>query len=156
MRSDEYCIKSLKILTAVYHAKVGPSGIGVIAANAPILAAGCLCEQSLGSKDDLYFRSILRALEIGQRFRSENLVILCPDETTVRLVNRERGLPAGNPQIPLYVRIRALMYTFQSVEILSAARSTVGSAYRLAIEASRLPVRADKVQGSLFELDDQE
>ncbi len=137
-------------MTDVFVADEGPSGIGVAAANAPSTSISSLYEQSFGEPEKLYLQSVLRALQLGKDLSAEKVCVLCPDEQTVRIVNREARLEPGSPLAPLYMRIRAQIYTYRQAEVRAVSRSRVREARNLALTASRLPIRSDNPQYELF------
>lgn len=150
MHKDIHRAKPVRILTSAYFANEGPSGIGVVAVNAPAGSARSICEQTFGSEAELHFRSILRALQLGKELGARDIVVLCPDDEIVKLVNRETALEPGSPLALLYFRIRALIYTYRRAQVRAVSRSWVRAARRLAFEASRMPVRASNPQRELF------
>ena len=142
----------LRIMTDVFVADEGPSGIGVAAANAPATSISALYEQSFGEPEQLYLQSVLRALQLGKDLSADKICVLCPDERTVRIVNREISLKPGSPLAPLYMRIRAQMYTYRQAEVRAVARTRVRQARGLALTASRMPVRPANPQYEMFAL----
>jgi len=150
MRAERLRTKSVQILTAVSNPESGPAGIGVVAANAPATVAGSIYEQALGSTEELYLRAVLRALQLGKQLHASSVSILCPDEYAVKLVNREAPIEPGSPLALLYMKARALMYTYQLAEVLAVPRSRVESAHRLAVAATRMPAAKKDPQRTLF------
>jgi len=150
MRAQRLRTKCVQIATAVFQPKVGPAGIGVVAAHAPATNVSSIHEQVFGGSDYLHLRAVLRALQLGKEIRARNISILCPDERVVKLVNREIPLEPGSPLAPLYMRIRALMYTYRLAEVRAAPRSRVQAARKLAAAASRMPARKVEPQRKLF------
>ena len=150
MRAEKLQTKSVQVMTAVARPETGPAGIGVVAINAPTEALSNIYEQALGNADDLQLRAVLRALQLGKQLHASNISILCPDEYVVKLVNREVALEPGSPLAVPYIKVRALMHTYQLAEVLAVPRSRVEPARRLAIEASRMPVHTKQIQKSLF------
>ena len=142
--------KQIRILTDAYPVEGGPSGIGIVAVNAPPNRISRISEQAFGSAQGLHFRAILEALELAADLGARGVVVYCPDPPTVRLVNREIPLSPGSPLVPLYVRIRALMHSFPDAKVRCVARSRVKFARRLAMEAISRPVRSADPQGDLF------
>ena len=142
--------EAVQIMTAVHIPEVGPAGIGVTTANAPANAISRVYDQSYGSAEYLELRAILRALQLGRSLRAGSISILCPDETIARIANREVSLELGSPLVPIYMKIRALMYTFKLAEIRAVPRSRVEPARRLAIAASRIPAQKPEPQRTLF------
>ena len=150
MRAEKLQTKSVQVLTAVSDSETGPAGIGVVAANTPATTLGRIYEQALGDPDDLYFRAVLRALQLGKQLHASNISILCPDEYVVKLINREVPLEAGNRLTVPYMKVRAMMHTYKLAEVLAVPRSRVESAHRLAIAASKMQIRRPEPQGNLF------
>ena len=150
MQADKLQTRPVQILTAIFRPESGPAGIGIAVADAPANTIGGLREQAIGSREYLLFRAILRALQLGKELHAERIAILCPDEDSVRLINREMPLKPGSGLVPCYMRIRALMHTYRAAEVRVAPRSRVEPARRLAIAASRMPVRKPDPQRSLF------
>jgi len=142
--------KPIRILTGACFADSGPSGIGVVAVNAPATSVGSVCEQTFGDEDELHFRSILRALQLGKDLGVGSILVLSPSDKIVKLVNREIALEPGGPLALLYIRIRALIYTYHRVEVRAVSKSRVRAARKLAVQASRAPVRSAQAQGELF------
>ncbi|MCX6376064.1 MAG: reverse transcriptase-like protein [Armatimonadetes bacterium] len=140
----------IRVLTSAYFSDEGPSGIGVLAVNAPVTSVGSVCEQTFGGEDELHFRSILRALQLGKELGAKDILILSPSDKIVKLVNREIALEPGGPLALLYIRIRALIYTYDRAEIRAVSRSRVRAARKLATQASRMPVRSSNPQRELF------
>lgn len=150
MQTGRSQTRSVQILSAVYHPESGPAGVGAIVADAPTTSFSSVHEQVFGSADQLYLRSVLRALQLGKKLHADNVSILCPDETTVKLINREIPLELGSPLAPLYIKSRAMMHTYRFAEVRIVPRSRVEPARRLAIAASRMPVRRTEPQRTLF------
>ncbi len=150
MRAHRLQTESVQILTAVFLPKAGPAGIGVAAADMPATTISTIYEQAFGSAEYLHFRAILRALQLGRELRAERISVLCPDEDTVKLINRETPMESGSRLVPLYMRIRALMHTYRLAEVRAVPRSRVKPAQRLAAAASRMPVRKKDLQRDLF------
>ena len=140
----------MRILTDVFIPDEGPSGIGIVATNAPSTSVGGIYQQAVGDPEELRLRSVLRALQFGKDLNAERICILCPDEVTVKLVNREMPLEPGSPLALLYIKIRALIYTYSQAEVRAVPRARVRPARRLAIAASRMPVRSSNPQRELF------
>jgi hypothetical protein len=139
-------------MTDVFVADEGPSGIGVAASNAPATSISTLYEQSFGEPEKLYLQSVLRALQLGKDLSAEKICVLCPDEQTVRIVNRETPLEPGSPLAPLYIRIRAQIHTYRQAEVRVVSHTRVRQARSLALTASRMPVRSDNPQYEMFAL----
>jgi len=137
MPREKLQTKSIQILTAVVSAKSGISGIGVVAPTVSSDRIRSIHEQDSGSSDYLHFKAVLRALQLGKILNSRNISVLCPDEKTVRVVNREEPLELGSPLVPLYIKIRALIYTYGTAEVLAVPKSRIGPARRLAVSAMR-------------------
>ena len=150
MRAERLRTDCVQVMTAVTRPETGPAGIGVLAADAPSTMIGSIHEQALGSMDDLYFRAVLRALQLGKQIRASNISVLCPDERIVKLINREVQIEPGSPLVLQYMRVRALMHTYKLAEVVSVPRSRVEPARRLAVAASRMPARKPELQRSLF------
>ena len=142
--------RAVQIMTAVYIPEVGPAGIGVTTANAPANAISRVYDQSYGSTEYLELRAILRALQLGRSLRAGSVSILCPDEMIARIANRDVRLEPGSPLAPIYMKIRALMYTFKLAEVRAVPKSRVEAARRLAIAASRIPAEKPEPQRTLF------
>lgn len=149
MRPGRLRTKSVQILTAVFLPKAGPAGVGVAVANGPAATISSIYEQAFGSAEYLHFRAILHALRLGKSLRAERISVLCSDEEIVKLINREAPLEPGSPLFPIYTKIRGLMHTYRLAEVRAVPKSRVEPARRLAITASRMPVRK-KLQMDLF------
>jgi len=141
---------AVQIMTAVHIPEVGPAGIGVTTANAPANAVSRVYDQSYGSAEYLELRAILRALQLGRSLRVGSVSVLCQNEVIARIANREAHLEPGSPLVPIYMKIRALMYTFKLAEVRAVPRSRVEPARRLAIAASRIPAQRQEPQRTLF------
>lgn len=152
MQSARSGARPLRVLTDVFVSDDGPSGIGVLAANTPSPNNGSIYEQAFGKPEELSLLSVLQALKLGKNLNAERICVLCPDEITVKIVNRETPLQIGSPLAPTYMSIRALIYTYQKAEVRAVSRSRVRPARELAIAASRLPVRSSNPQFELFAL----
>jgi hypothetical protein len=137
--------RAVQIMAAVHVPEVGPAGIGVTTANAPANAVSRVYDQSYGSAEYLELRAILRALQLGRSLRAGSVSILCEDEAIARIANRQTPLELGSPLAPIYMKVRALMYTFKLAEIRAVPR-----ARRLAIAASRIPAQKPQPQRTLF------
>ena len=142
--------RAVQIMTAVHIPEVGPAGIGVTTANAPANAVSRVYDQSYGSAEYLELRAILRALQLGRSLRARSVSILCQGEVAAGIANREVQLEPGSPLAPIYMKVRALMYTFKLAEVRAVPKSRVEPARRLAIAASRIPVQKQEPQRSLF------
>jgi hypothetical protein len=142
--------RAVQIMTAVHIPEVGPAGIGITTANAPANAVSRIYDQSYGSAEYLELRAILRALQLGRSLRARSVSILCPDEMIARIANRDVHLEPGSPLAPIYMKVRALMYTFKLAEIRAVPKSRVEAARRLAIAASRIPAQKPQPQRTLF------
>lgn len=152
MQASRLQTRSVQICVAVHRPEAGPAGIGVAAAGSPRDQLSGIREQAVGEPDVLFLRAILRALQLGRRLKAENVSILCPDQRAVRIVNREETLEPGSPLAPLYIRIKAQMYSFRDAEVLAVPQSRVEAARRLAMAASRNAHSKTEVQPELFEL----
>ena len=142
--------KQIRILTDTYPVADGPSGIGIVAVNAPAGSISRISEQAFGSAQGLHFRAVLEALQLAGELGARSVVIYCPDPLVVRLVNREVALSPGSSLVPLYIRVRALMHSFPNAKVRCVARSRVKVAGRLAMEAIHRPIRASDPQRELF------
>lgn len=151
MLANRLKTRSLQICVAVYRPEIGPAGIGAAAVGAAKDEISGIREQTVGGQEELHLRAILRALQLGRRLKTENISILCADQRTVRIVNKEEPLEPGSPLVPLYIRIRAQMYTFREAEVLAVPQSRVEPARRLAIAASRTVSGKTEVQPGLFD-----
>jgi len=152
MQADKVQTKSVQILTAVFRPQTGPAGIAAVVANAPATAIGSIHEQAFGSAERLHFRAVLRALQLGRNLHARDISVLCPDEEVVKLINREAALEPGSSLTPLYVKVRALIYTYRLAEVRAVPRKRVVPAYRLAVAASRMSGWKKSPQKSLFTL----
>lgn len=150
MQARESGNESLQVLTAVVASESGTSGIGVATVGGPSTTITHLREQAVGSVDQLYLHAILRALQLGHRLGAENVSVLCPHDTAVKLVNREISMEPGSNLGPACVRIRALMHTFRQSDVVLVTKSRVEPARRLAASAAGVPVRGGEPQNGLF------
>ncbi len=153
MQAEKSQTNPVEILTAVHQTDSGVGGIGVVVPNAKRTAAGRDYEQADGSLEELQFRAVLRALQFGKQLRADRVSVLCSDKSAVSQVNRETPVAAGGRLPLLYMQIRALIYTYQRAEVLAVPKSKVRAARRLAVAASRMPVRVSRSPGTLFDLD---
>jgi ribonuclease HI len=142
--------KTLVIETAVCRPDSGPGGVGVVARDVHPTVAGRICEQAYGSIEELTYRAVLRALDLGKRLGLERVSILCPNETIARQINRELPVPQESRIPMLYVRVKALMYTYKRAEIIAAPEGRVRAARKLAMAGSRIPVPVKKEPRTLF------
>lgn len=150
MRADRLKTETLMMETAVCRPDSGPGGIGVVARNVHPTVAGRICEQAYGSVEELTYRAVFRALDLGKRLRLEQVSILCPNETVARQINRELPVPQEGRIPLLYVRVKALMYTYKQAEIIAAPLGRVRAARKLALAGSRIPVPVKKEPRTLF------
>ncbi len=150
MQTNRRTTKPLRVLTDAFIADDGPSGVGAVAVNAPSAYISSVFEQRMGPPEELYLRAILYGLQIGKELGACNISVLCPDETAVKIANRELALEHGSPLAPLYMRIRALIYTYAQAEVRAVPRSRVKHARSLALSASRMPIRRANPQYELF------
>lgn len=142
--------KTVQMVTAVHRPESGPGGIGVVVAGASTTSFGSVYEQAVGSPLYLEFRAILRALQLGKRLKAEEISILCSDDQAVKIINRELPIEPASGLVPMFMKIRALMHTYQVAEVRCVPRSRVEPARRLAITASRMPQDKSELQGKLF------
>jgi len=140
----------LRVLTDAYVAEEGTSGVAAVAVNAPSAYVSSVYEQRIASPEELYLRGILYGLQIGKEIGTCNISVLCPDEIAVKIANRELPLEHGSPLAPLYMRIRALIYTYAQAEVRAVPRSRVKHARTLAQSASRMPAHRTNPQYELF------
>ncbi len=141
MRADRSQTRALQIQTAVCLPEAGPGGIGVAAPEVGPTVAGRVYEQAYGSREELLYRSVFRALELGKRLGVERFSVLCPDEAVSRQINREEPVPRQGRLPLLYMKIKALMYACGNAEVVFAPEGRVRAALKLAIAASRIPAR---------------
>ncbi|GEM_PF-2782038 len=153
MQADRSQTRSLKIQTAVCRPERGPGGIGVAVAGVGPTVAGRIYEQAYGAEDELMYRAVLRALELGKRLGVESVSVLCPNDTIARQINRAIPVPQQGRLPMLYVKVKALMYTFRHAEVVSVPDGKVRAAHKLALAASRIPVPVRQEPRTLFTLD---
>lgn len=153
MQAEESQTNPIQILTAAYRTDSGPGGIGLVVRNAAPTAVGQVYEQSYGSIEELQFRAVLRALQLGKKLRANRICVLCPDESVVKQVNREVPVAAEGTLPLLYMQIKALVYTYRQAEVIAVSKSKVRAARRLAVAASKIPVRRKAAPRTLFDLD---
>lgn len=137
-------------MTAVVQMASGHAGIGVVAPIASPNTISSIREQAAGTRDYLYFKAVLRALQLGKHMNARNVSVLCPDEKTVDIVTRKVPLELGSPLAPLYIKIRALVYTFANAEIMVVPITRVEPAARLALAAGKSQIGEVATQTSLF------
>lgn len=150
MQADRLQTKNLMIETAACRPDSGPGGIGVVARNVHPTVAGRICEQAYGDAEELTYRAVYRALDLGKRLRLDEVSILCPNETIVKQINRELPVPQQGRIPLLYVRVKSLMYTYKHAEIIAAPEGRVRAARKLAVAGSRIPIPVKKVPRTLF------
>lgn len=153
MQAERSQTKVLQIQTAVCRPDSGPGGIGVAVPGVGPTVAGHIYEQAYGSREELLYRAVHRALELGKRLGADQVSVLCPDESVVRQINRETPVPQDGRLPLLYMRLKALMYTFRHAEVSAAPEGRVRAAQRLALAASRIPAKAGKKARTLFAFD---
>lgn len=150
--------EGIRILVAAVCPESGPGGIGVVAINAPTIAGSRVYEQAEGTAESLHYRSVIRGLELARRLRAKKVLVACADEATVKQINQEMPVPQRGRLPLLYIKSRALMHMFTEARIVFVPRRVVAPALKLALAASRIPVR--KPPRDLFTIsettDDQE
>ena len=142
--------RSVQFLTAAVSPETGPGGIGVVALNVcPTEPAG-VYEQAIGTSEELLYTAVLRALQLGKRLGASEVTVFCPDEMVVKQINRELRIVTGGRLALLYIKVKALMYRFESARVVTASRSKVSAARKLALAASRIPVPKKESPRTLF------
>jgi hypothetical protein len=138
-------------MTAVFQPKSGPAGIGVLAPDVEVSQMGSLYEEASGlSSEELSFFGVQRALELARSLESMRVIVLLADEKAVRLINRETPILPGSLLALYYIKIRALMYTFKSAQIVAVPRGRVRPAIKLAAAHGRISERRTAIQKTLF------
>ncbi len=150
MQADRSRSKPLRIEAAVCSQDTGPGGLGVVVRDAGPTVAGRLYEQAYGTREELLYRAVFRALELGKRLGADHVRVLCPDEEITRQINRETPVPQIGRLPILYIKVKTLMYTFGSAEVAAAPDGRVRSAHKLAVAASKIPQSAKPEPRTLF------
>lgn len=133
--------RPLSIQVSAWRPDSGPGGIGVVAPAVGPDQSSRVYEQVHGSREELTYRAVLRSLELAEEVGARRVRILCPDESVTRQINREEPVPQGGRLPLLYIRVKAMMYTFERAEIAAVPEGRVRAAQRLAQAASRIPPR---------------
>lgn len=141
------------MLISIYQTGDNSAGIGIYAKNLTTQTIERFYEQTSYNplKDEnVYLHAIYRSLVLGKKFRTRNLEILCPSITAVNIVNRELPLEPGDSMVPLYIKIRALIHTYESAIIKPASQEMVAAAQKIAISGRPINPEKNINQAKLF------
>ncbi|MHB1001595.1 MAG: hypothetical protein ACYC27_20330 [Armatimonadota bacterium] len=90
------------------------------------------------SDEHLYLIGILWSLQFSKKYHTNNIEVLCPNELSVNIVNRDVCLEPGSVMVPTYVQIRALMHTYESITVRTVSEDIVEPASKIACRCNAL------------------
>lgn len=141
MRRKELQTDPVRLLVSVCRVNNHSAGIGIYVEN---LSTNCIekiyepVRSEFVSDEHLYLIAILWSLQLSRKYHTDNIEVLCPNEISVQIVNRDICLEPGSVMVPVYVQIRALMHTYESIIVKAVSEDIVEPARKIALRCNAL------------------